>query len=440
MSEGWEEKWEIIKDVVGEGGQGTVSQVRKKSNGTLGALKRLHKRNLKSTERRFRMLVEVSAIRALEGNRTPSVLEANVSLWQERPRPLYVVMEWIEGIRLSEYVRGAPISLDDTLVATSALLETIEACHALDIYHRDLKPDNIMLRQANIAEPILVDFGMAWAKPPEDESVDSITEAGDEIGNRFLRLPEHAADRHIRDPRSDLTVLVGLLLYMITGKQPRVLADANRRMPHQFLADRIPREVTEDARWPILERLFRIGFQADIDLRFQSSNQLREFIERLNNPGSQQDQEMLDLEVARINDLLNSPQFVLPKQAKKVMPKAMAAMTKVFLTEAQKAGFAQNFSSSFIEQPDLVGTNDLFGIYKSDVQNPGVQGDHQTRLEGNMYVAYYRVEPFERVEYYRGSAVDPESLEDAVRGIVPRILKDLIRVYYDRLKERYKVP
>lgn len=439
MLEGWEEQWEIVKEVVGEGGQGAVAQVRRQSDATFGALKRLHTRNLKSTERRFRMQVEVNALRALSGNRTPAVLDTNIEFWEDKSVRPYLVMEWIEGPTLSRYVEGSPLPLDDSLTVTSALLDTIEACHAFDIYHRDLKPDNIMLSHKSISDPILVDFGMAWAKTPDDENQDFNTESGQEIGNRFLRLPEHAAGRHLRDSRSDLTVLVGLLLYMITGQPPRVLEDANGRMPHQFLADSIPTEVTDDSRWLVLERLFRIGFQTHIEQRFQSSKQLRDFIERLNNPSSEQDEQMLALEVATLNDMLNSPQVLQPTLARKQVPKAMSGMREAFLAGAKNNGFNANFSSSFFEKRGVVGSNELFGIYKAAYTDLGAQGDHQIRLEGNFYVAYYGVEGFAREEYYRGSALDPESLEEAVRRIVPAILTKLTRAYSQRLKGRYKV-
>lgn len=181
MLEGWEEQWEIVKEVVGEGGQGAVAQVRRQSDATFGALKRLHTRNLKSTERRFRMQVEVNALRALSGNRTPAVLDTNIEFWEDKSVRPYLVMEWIEGPTLSRYVEGSPLPLDDSLTVTSALLDTIEACHAFDIYHRDLKPDNIMLSHKSISDPILVDFGMAWAKTPDDENQDFNTESGQEI-------------------------------------------------------------------------------------------------------------------------------------------------------------------------------------------------------------------------------------------------------------------
>jgi serine/threonine protein kinase len=439
MPEGWEDQWEIVKEVAGEGGQGTVSQVRKKSDGTLGALKRLHPQHLTSTKRRLRMQVEVNSLRALDGNGTPGVLDTNVDLWEDKSVRLYLVMEWVEGPTLSQYVQGSPLPLDDALIVTADLLDTIEACHLLDIFHRDLKADNTILRHKSISDPMLVDFGMSWAKPPDDETQDLITESGDEIGNRFLRLPEHAPGLHIHDARSDLTVLVGLLLYMITGKQPHRLEDATGRMPHQFLADYIRRDVTDDPRWAALDRLFRIGFQTNIDQRFQSSNQLREFIERLNNPGSEQDEQTLALDVATLNDMLNSPQVLQAKLAEKQVPKAMRAMREAFLAGAKNAGFDANFDGSFIAERDVVGSNALFGIYKSAYSIPGAQGDHQIRLEGNMYVAYYRVEPFAGEEHYRGSALDPESLEDAVRGIVPRILSKLTRVYSDRLREKFKI-
>jgi serine/threonine-protein kinase len=193
MLPSWEENWilntrQAIKRM--EGGQGTIDQVSHKIDGRLGALKRLHEKYMNSKERRFRVLEEVSALLLLDGNGTPKIYEANEKLWETENIPLYAVMEWVEGKTLSQHLNGKELPLDTAFEFIYALLQLIDSCHNLKIYHRDLKPDNIILRNNNILEPVLVDFGMAWCSPSNEEKRNLSTMSGQELGNRFFRLPE----------------------------------------------------------------------------------------------------------------------------------------------------------------------------------------------------------------------------------------------------------
>jgi serine/threonine protein kinase len=86
---------------------------------------------------------------------------------------------------------------------------------------------NIVLRGANLAAPVLVDFGLSF----NDEAEDDLTRVGDEIGNRFLRLPEHTLG--IRTTASDVTQLAGIFVYLLTGIEPRMLDDDAGRKPHR---------------------------------------------------------------------------------------------------------------------------------------------------------------------------------------------------------------
>ena len=57
-----------------------------------------------------------------------------------------------------------------------------------------------------------------------------------------------------------------------------------------------------------------------------------------------------------------------------------------------------------------------------------------------MYIASYNVEGSGWIEYYRGSAIDPESLEAAVQRQAPRILADLIHIYTEKLRAKFGLP
>jgi serine/threonine-protein kinase len=114
---------------------------------------------------------------------------------------------------------------------TASLLRILEGCHAIGCVHRDIKPDNIIVPDEAIEPIVLLDFGLNYHPLPE---ADFETEHWQEIGNRFLRLPELSAGSSIKqDPRSDVTFAAGILFYILTGRHPDILQDAEGRLPHQ---------------------------------------------------------------------------------------------------------------------------------------------------------------------------------------------------------------
>ncbi|MBB5167643.1 hypothetical protein [Mycobacterium sp. AZCC_0083] len=98
--------------------------------------------------------------------------------------------------------------------------------------HGDVKPTNVVLRGGDVMRPVLVDFGLSFNNAEEDDG----TRVGEEVGSRFLRLPEHATGG--RGDASDVTQLAEILLYCVSGCEPRVLLDEGNKMPHQRLPAR----------------------------------------------------------------------------------------------------------------------------------------------------------------------------------------------------------
>lgn len=299
VSELLESEWEILDDgKVRQGGQGTVVKVKNKHDGSLvGCLKRLHSQHADSKERRFRMQQEANSLLALEGLGVPKLLFANVEHWNDKSVPIFLVMEWIEGCSLNEFISKKCADLDSALSATGSMLKTVDACQRLNVHHRDLKPDNVILRHDDINEPVLVDFGMSWSKPDDDKSREFETPNAQEVGNRFLRLPEYAPGKDSHDQRSDITMVAGLLFYMLSGVYPRVLKDAHDQMPHEARAGSFPSELLNDPRWPRLKRIFARAFQPMLDMRFQTVAELQAKLSDLNPPQDDHEDAILKAEL-----------------------------------------------------------------------------------------------------------------------------------------------
>ena len=74
----------------------------------------------------------------------------------------YIVMEYIEGVTLRKYLNmlNVHMQLDELLVLLKPLMETLEKIHKANIVHRDISPDNIMIRKDR-KKIYLIDFGSA---------------------------------------------------------------------------------------------------------------------------------------------------------------------------------------------------------------------------------------------------------------------------------------
>jgi len=380
------------------------------------------------------MQQEVNALLALGGKGAPQILDSNATQWQDKTVPLWAVMEWIPGKTLQQHVNESPLSLDEALRVTVQLLMTVGECHKLDIHHRDLKHDNVILRDGDL-QPILLDFGMSWTKPVVDEERDFRTRMDQEIGNRFLRLPEHAANRHAHHNASDLSMVAGLLFFMLTATAPRVLQDSNGRMPHESSEERFG-AVIQDARWPRLRRVLGIAFQPIIEQRFQNAEDI---LARLGDllPGVADDGEAAwREELAHIEDLLNSERGRKIEASKSLLLEASQRFLSKYQASLHGTGFVSGGGG-----PNLVEANRAaefnFFIVPQGGSNPLVSYTHRIELNDGQVTAIVTIEGEPADAYYTGMATDPEALFEAAERRVGAVLALLLKKMRDKLAGFY---
>jgi serine/threonine-protein kinase len=227
----WTDRWFFVCEA-GSGSQGTGKVVRLNTSptGPDYFVKLLNHNG--DRERRARFHREASALDSYSHRGIPALVETNAGYFRDEAYKLYLVTNFIPGPTLEEAVNGkSALGLGAAVAMATGLLDILGYLHAQGGGHRDIKPANVILRNADHSDPVLVDFGLVHMV---DASAAHATEDGQEIGNRFLRLPELAPGSAMkRDPRSDITFVGGLLLYAITGKNPSVLEDEAGRLPHQ---------------------------------------------------------------------------------------------------------------------------------------------------------------------------------------------------------------
>lgn len=207
-----------IKHVLGEGGMGVVYLAERADLGSLVAIKLLRDAWL-SPARRERFAIEQRTLAQLNHPSIARLYDAGI-LADGTP---WFVMEYVDGLPLTEYCRQRECSIDQRLRLFHAVCEAVLYAHQHAVIHRDLKPSNILVK--NDGSVRLLDFGIA--KQMESSGAAEQTRT-------VLRLmtPAYAAPEQIRGDRVGIQTDVyslGVILYeMLTGKLP---FDVSERTP-----------------------------------------------------------------------------------------------------------------------------------------------------------------------------------------------------------------
>ncbi|MBN2723555.1 MAG: protein kinase [Deltaproteobacteria bacterium] len=132
----------------------------------------------------------------------------------------YLVMEYVEGIPLSNFLFEGPMDWRRASRIMMQILSALEDAHRNGIIHRDLKPDNIMISTSEGGEEIvkILDFGIAKLAEGEEKGM-QVTRAGMIFGTPSYISPEQAKGQNVT-PASDL-YSAGIIFYqMLVGELP----------------------------------------------------------------------------------------------------------------------------------------------------------------------------------------------------------------------------
>ena len=156
----------------------------------------------------------------------------------------YLVMEYVEGRPLSEWMREGPRAPEEVAALGAKLALALHEIHRQDVIHLDLKSANVLYRPGG--EATVVDFGLAHHGHFPDLLAEEVRTP---VGNWEYMSPEQILGIRC-DPRSDLFALGALLYELATGRlpfgRPRSLAQLRRRMYTDPLPPRALRAVVPD--------------------------------------------------------------------------------------------------------------------------------------------------------------------------------------------------
>ena len=135
----------------------------------------------------------------------------------------YYVMEYIKGQSLRDYVKHSPqgrISEADALQLFRPIAKTIGYLHNNMVTHLDIKPDNILIRENG--EPVVIDFGLSKHYSAKGTPTSTIKAAGCSAG--YSPMEQYAGITTF-SPEADVYALGATLLYILTGKDPRIATE-----------------------------------------------------------------------------------------------------------------------------------------------------------------------------------------------------------------------
>ena len=128
----------------------------------------------------------------------------------------FLVMDFIDGPSLADLMRSGPVETGFLMTLAERVTQGLAACHSAKIYHRDISPDNIILRGGDPGQATLIDFGIAKDVNPDAKTV---------VGGGFAGKYEYASPEQLdglADARSDIYSFGMTLLAAARGESPKL--------------------------------------------------------------------------------------------------------------------------------------------------------------------------------------------------------------------------
>lgn len=258
-----------IEKIIGIGGMAVVYKANDLLMHRTVAVKILRDEIAKDEASVKRFINESRAVSMLSHQNIVNIFDVSV-----RENVKYIVMEYVEGITLKNYMikRGA-LPFEQLASYSEQILSALEHAHAKGIVHRDIKPQNIMLLRDGTIK--VTDFGIA--KLPNAETVTMTDKA---IGTVYYISPEQASGKAI-DARSDLYSLGVLMYEMACGKLP---FDADSPVSVALMQVNTeaapPRSIKPDL--PIgLDQIIMKAMEKGRDDRYQTASQMLKHLQKL---------------------------------------------------------------------------------------------------------------------------------------------------------------
>jgi serine/threonine protein kinase/TolB-like protein/Tfp pilus assembly protein PilF len=269
-----------IRSPLGAGGMGEVYLGHDASLDRLVAIKLLPSQFTADEDRLRRFKQEARATSALNHPNILTIFEIG-----EADGAHYIATEFIDGKTLREHMLNAQMKLEEVLEIGIEVSSALAAAHEAGIVHRDVKPENIMLRRDGYVK--VLDFGLAKLSEQQaghDAKAETLlggnTDPGIVLGTVTYMSPEQARGYKV-DGRTDIFSL-GIVLYeMIAGRAPFTGPTASDVIVS--ILDREPPPLTLHLPniLPEMQRIISKALSKDVEQRYQTIKDLQIDLRRL---------------------------------------------------------------------------------------------------------------------------------------------------------------
>lgn len=387
-----------LREIVGVGGMAVVYKAYDNIEDRLVSVKILKDEYVKNEDFIRRFKNESKAIAVLSHPNIVKVYDVSFGDIMQ-----YIVMEYIDGITLKEYIeQQGCLSWKDAIHFTIQILKGLQHAHDKGIVHRDVKPQNILLCADGTIK--VTDFGIARFARSEHKTMTDKA-----IGSVHYISPEQARGEPT-DEKADI-YSVGVMLYeMLTGKLPFQADSAVSVAIMQLQTEpRLPREINGSI--PLgLEQITMHAMQKDTSRRYQMAAEMLSDLEEFKRDPAitfnynyfiddsptrfVSTSEIRD--AVKIDDEDDEDEYYRPAKRKSVAVPVLAGITVAVLICL--AGLAVFFIPR------------LFGSTGSDVKCPDLLGLTAEELESSEYADYnIRIVSYEASsEYEEGEVFDQE--------------------------------
>ncbi len=265
-----------VRSKIGEGGMGEVYLAHDTRLDRKAALKILPAAVASDPGRMHRFVQEAKSASGLNHPNIITIYEID-----ETDSRHFIAMEFVEGETLRERMEARPLKLSEAVKIATQTASALAAAHDAGIIHRDIKPDNIMIRRDGIVK--VLDFGLAklverlpseFVDSEAPTSIPMKSEPGSVLGTAVYMSPEQARGVPV-DSRTDIFSLGVVIYEMVTRSLPFKGADTIEILA-SILSDKEPLPIAryEPDAPPELERIVEKSLAKDRDERYQSAKEL----------------------------------------------------------------------------------------------------------------------------------------------------------------------
>jgi tRNA A-37 threonylcarbamoyl transferase component Bud32 len=269
-----------VRGVEGEGGMGTVYEVRHKTLARSFAMKVLRRDVARDPELATRFVLEARATAAIKH---PHIVQITDFGKLDDGTP-YFVMELLVGETLSQIIkRGGPLPAARAAKIVLQVAGALGAAHEAGVVHRDMKPENVFLVRpaagaaGNEDDVRVVDFGTAKVA-----GAGRLTKTGIVFGTPHYMSPEQASGQPV-DHRADIYAL-GIIMYeMFTGRVPFEADTYMGVLTQHMFAEPIPpsRLVRDAGELGALEDVILRALEKKPEMRYQTMQALAADVQKV---------------------------------------------------------------------------------------------------------------------------------------------------------------